>query len=145
MDFGGNFVFAPTAAKEEYDLIPESAYNHEVRGYASTSADYHDDGEVRKLYCYTASFSRIFCLFSDMLVGYTRHGRPGRIFSHERACKDERQLKGICRKKLTTVSTIVKPPLFSSYSMSAKETALSSSMPLIAGAHLRRSRLYTAG
>ena len=47
MDFGSEFVFAPTAEKEEYDAIPESRYNHIVTGFASCqSADYVDDGEV---------------------------------------------------------------------------------------------------
>ena len=46
MDFGSNYVFAPKNAEEEYELIPESTYNHEIKGYASTSADYEDDGEV---------------------------------------------------------------------------------------------------
>ena len=46
MDFGSNFVFAPKTAQEDYELIPESTYNHVVKGYASTSADYKDDGEV---------------------------------------------------------------------------------------------------
>lgn len=54
MNFGSKYVFAPTAAPEEYELIPESTYKHEVKGYASTSADYKDDGEVcnKKSYLY---------------------------------------------------------------------------------------------
>lgn len=46
MDFGGDYVFAPKADKEEFDLIPESTYNHEVKGYASARSDFKDDGEV---------------------------------------------------------------------------------------------------
>lgn len=47
MEFGSNFVFAPTTSKEEYELIPENVYNHVVTGYASSlSADYEDDGQV---------------------------------------------------------------------------------------------------
>lgn len=47
MNFGSNYAFARTTAKEEYELIPESVYNHVVAGYAPTSADYKDDGEVQ--------------------------------------------------------------------------------------------------
>lgn len=46
MDFGSNFAFVPSTAKEEYELVAESVFNHTVVGYASTSADYKDDGEV---------------------------------------------------------------------------------------------------
>ncbi len=46
MDFGSEFVFAPKSTKEEYELIAESRYNHVVTGYASSSSDYKDDGEV---------------------------------------------------------------------------------------------------
>lgn len=47
MNFGSEYVFVPSAEKEEYELVPESVFNHTVVGYASTSADYKDDGEVQ--------------------------------------------------------------------------------------------------
>lgn len=49
MEFGSEFVFAPTAGKDEYEAIPENQYNHVVTGYASHqthNTDYKDDGEV---------------------------------------------------------------------------------------------------
>lgn len=50
MEFGSEFVFAPTAGKDECEAIPENQYNHVVKvtGYASHvyTADHEDDGEV---------------------------------------------------------------------------------------------------
>ena len=49
MEFGSEFVFAPTASAEEFEEVPETRYNHTVTGYASgTSAasSLPDDGEV---------------------------------------------------------------------------------------------------
>lgn len=46
MEFGSEYVFAPSTIKEDYELIPETVYNHVVTGYAAQSADYKDDGEV---------------------------------------------------------------------------------------------------
>ncbi len=48
MDFGSSVVYAAKENKEEYEQVPESKYNHVVKGYASgASLDYDDDGEVR--------------------------------------------------------------------------------------------------
>ncbi len=48
MNFGSAFVYAAKKdGKEEYEEVPESKYNHVVKGYASgASLDYDDDGEV---------------------------------------------------------------------------------------------------
>lgn len=47
MEFGSKFVFAPSTTKEEYELVPETVYNHVVTGYAAAQGtDYKDDGEV---------------------------------------------------------------------------------------------------
>lgn len=47
MEFGGGYVFAPgKSSGGEYELVPETRYDHEVTGYASCAADYKDDGEV---------------------------------------------------------------------------------------------------
>lgn len=50
MDFGSAFVYAPKdSSKQEYEHIPESRYNHVVKGYssgASASYDPNDDGQV---------------------------------------------------------------------------------------------------
>ena len=46
MDFGSEYAYVPTAAEQEYELVPESVYNHTVVGYASKTGDYKDDGEV---------------------------------------------------------------------------------------------------
>ena len=52
MEFGSEFVFAPTSSAEEgdYEAIPEARYNHVVTGYssgASPASSLPDDGEVR--------------------------------------------------------------------------------------------------
>ena len=49
MDFGSAFVYAAKDSKVEYEEVPESKYNHVVKGYASAGVgmDYEDDGEVR--------------------------------------------------------------------------------------------------
>lgn len=50
MNFGSKYAYARTTAKgEDYELVLESVYNHTVTGYASTCADYQDDGEVDML------------------------------------------------------------------------------------------------
>ncbi len=47
MDFGSSFVYAAKESKVEYEEVPESKYNHVVKGHASgVSSDYKDDGEV---------------------------------------------------------------------------------------------------
>ncbi len=48
MDFGSSFVYAAKESKVEYEEVPESKYNHVVKGHASggASLDYKDDGEV---------------------------------------------------------------------------------------------------
>jgi hypothetical protein len=49
MEFGSEFVFAPTASTEEYEEIPETRFNHVVTGYASgasVNSSLPDDGEV---------------------------------------------------------------------------------------------------
>ena len=47
MDFGSKYLYSAADSKdEEYELISENVYNHEVTGYAPPTADYKDDGEV---------------------------------------------------------------------------------------------------
>ena len=51
MNFGGDYVFAPDkSSKEDYELVPETRYTHEVSGFASCATDYEDDGEVNMSY-----------------------------------------------------------------------------------------------
>lgn len=46
MEFGSDYSFVPTTAKEEYELVPERVYNHVVVGYGAATPDHEDDGEV---------------------------------------------------------------------------------------------------
>ena len=50
MLFGGDYVYTPEKSdeKEAYEYVPESRYTHKVTGYSSGTADYDDDGEVRR-------------------------------------------------------------------------------------------------
>ena len=45
MEFGSDYVYAPTEQKEEYEYVPESVFNHT----ATKDDSYTDDGEVDTL------------------------------------------------------------------------------------------------
>lgn len=93
MEFGSELLYSSDTKKPEYELVPESRFNHIVQavssGYSSVSADYHDDdGEVGtklKVYvmnCDTLSFSR-----ADVSPGHFGHSRSRRLFGYERPSK----------------------------------------------------------
>ncbi len=67
MDFGSSVVYAAKESTVEYEEVPESKYNHVVKGYASGGAtDYHDDGEVRQ-------FNMQHALLILMTIYFCRH------------------------------------------------------------------------
>lgn len=47
MDFGSDYVYAQED-NDEFEYVEESKFNHVTTGYSSVTADYNDDGEVRK-------------------------------------------------------------------------------------------------
>lgn len=128
MDFGSEFLFAPTSTKEEYELIPESTYNHVVTGYASSRSDYKDDGEVA---IFTATI--IVLLMSsfnlDLPTGYFGHSRTGGIFSYARSGSHF-----LCLFLFQPLLLIIN----FWYSMFTKATASCSSIPSTAEVHLKR-------
>lgn len=52
MEFGSELLYSSDKKEPEYELVPESRFNHVVQavssGYSSVSADYNDDGEVNR-------------------------------------------------------------------------------------------------
>ena len=64
MEFGSEFLFAPTASTEEYEEIPETRFNHVVTGYASgasINSSLPDDGEVCTVYNDSSAAVAMFC------------------------------------------------------------------------------------